>query len=98
MTPTSHTETQAPPPSTHDIEDRMRSEETIIRLEKDLLELRAAKEALEREHAALTQTLRQRSAAISALGIRPGGTASSRSLSSPNSSSIIYATTAYLDA
>ena len=65
-----------------------RSEETIVRLEKDISGmrevqseiqgLRAAMGAMERENQAVVQTLRQRSAAISALGVkRPGSTASS---------------------
>lgn len=67
--------------------EMQRSEETITKLEKDLLGmremhseiqgLRAAMEAMERENATLTQTLRQRSTAMATLGIRPGSSASS---------------------
>jgi hypothetical protein len=67
-----------------------RSSETIARLEKDILGmremqseiqgLRAAMEAMERENESLVQTLRQRSAAMSVLGMgRPGSAASSQS-------------------
>lgn len=75
--------------------EMQRSEEVIASLEKDLTgmremqneiqELRAAMEAMEREKEALTQTLRQRSAAMAALGMKPANHASSQSISSPDS-------------